>query len=115
MNGGVYMGILDNFKKIGDYMGYVKKERTLEQEVIKASIEDNTFYTDYNSFVNGLTDKLNYLLEEEGFKMVQFTPRTVGDAKFFLATMQDSLFTDFYKIEKTASGDFQYELLTLTV
>lgn len=106
-------GILDNFKKIWGYMNYMKKERVLQQEVIRASVEDNTFYVEYSSFVDGLQDKLDYLLEDENYKTVQFTPKTTMDAKYFLAAMQDPLFTTHYKINKTTAGEFQFSLITL--
>lgn len=108
------MGILGNIQKIVSYMNYTKKERNLQQEVIRASMEDNNFYEEYSSFVEGLQAKLDYLLETEPYKSVQFTPNTSSDAKYFMAAMDDVIFTTNYKIDKTVAGDFQFSLRTLT-
>lgn len=107
------MGILNNIQKIIGYMNYTKKERTLQQEVIRASVEDNNFYEEYSSFVEGLQAKLDYLLEIEPYKTVQFTPNTPSDAKYFMAAMDDVIFTTNYKMGKTVAGDFQFSLRTL--
>lgn len=108
------MGILNNIQKIKNYMDYTKKERNLQQEVIRANMVENNFYAEYSSFVEGLQSKLDYLLETEPYKTVQFTPNTASDAKYFMSAIEDVIFTTNYKMEKTVAGDFQFSLRTLS-
>lgn len=103
-------GIRDNFRKIKEYNKLKNRERDLEREVIKATMEDSNFYSEYNSFIDGLQKKLDYLLDEEGYKVVILKPVNVSKAKYFRAVMEDEQFTTNYKIEKTVGGEFSFEL-----
>lgn len=106
-------GILSNFKKIKDYGKYKNRERILENEVIKATSDDSTFYDEYSSFIEGLQIKLDYILDEEGYKEVTFNPNGTKNAKYFRAVIDDEQFKTNYKINLTIGGEFTFELRTI--
>lgn len=106
-------GVIDNIKKIIEYSKHKNREREIEGEVIKATVEDSRFYENYSSFLDGLQRKLDYLLDEEGHKSVTFKPNGVDNAKYFRAVMDDEQFSTNYKIEKTVGGEFSFSLRTI--
>lgn len=106
-------GIIANFKKMRDFGRYKNRERDLENEIIRASVEDSKFYENYSSFIHGLEQKLEYLLDDEGFKEVVFKPKGTENAKYFRAIMDDEHFSTNYRITKTVGGEFSFELRTL--
>lgn len=103
-------GIMENFRKIRDYGRLKNRERNLENEVIRATVDDTNFYKEYGAFVDGLQKKLDYLLDDEGYKVVVFRPKDVTKAKYFRAIMDDDQFNTNYIIEKTVGGEFSFEL-----
>lgn len=108
------MGVADNIKKIFAYGKKKNLERRVENEAIRASIEEGTFYSEYSSFTVGLQEMLDKLLETYGYQKVVYKPTRPEMAKYFKAAMEDPQFEPNYVMEKTVGGEFSFRLKTMS-
>lgn len=103
------MAILENIKKISDYIKQKNFESKMSREVVKQTIVETNFYEKYSSFVAGLNQKLDYLLTTEEHSEVVFRPVTPEHSKYFERAMQDTQFTALYDIKRTLGGEYSFK------
>lgn len=102
------MGIKGNIRKIIDYRKYRNLEKTVNREVIKRSIVETDFYSQYSSFIVGLKEKLDFLLIDSNYLEVVFRPVEPDKAKYFEKVLQDRQFQTLYHIKRTSGGEYAF-------
>lgn len=93
-----------------EYQRKKNKEASVERSVIKNSIEETDFYSEYSSFTVGIQEMLDLLLSTRGYTEVTYEPRKPSYAKYFMALLEEEQFKPYYEMTQTAGGSFTFRL-----
>ncbi|PGT90056.1 hypothetical protein [Bacillus thuringiensis] len=104
------MSIRKDFGRLIDFYRKKNKEANVERSVVKNSIVENEFYSEYSSFTAGLQEMLDKHLGDGKYKEVVYEPSKPEHAKYFVAVMDDPQFSPYYHMSKTVGGEFIFRL-----
>lgn len=100
------MSLLSNFKELGEFMNYKKRDSMVASKVIKKQLKQEKDKMAYYKFKKSLFEKLDEILFSGEFSRVIIKPTNGNDYLYDLIT-EDDEFNLYYEWRFTRGGELE--------